>query len=103
LKIKPNEIYTFVLLSGQELVGTVESVDDKYYHLLSPLTLGRDQRGGMGFTMPSQSGEPLGESSLQMSAVAIIKPTRADVMEAYKQSVDPSAIITPGPKQIITG
>ena len=103
MEIKLNEIYTFVLMNGQEVVSKVEEIDDNYYHLESPLTLGRDNTGNMGFIMPSQSGEPIGPGSLQQSAVALIKPTREDVVEAYKTSIDPSEIITPGPKQIITG
>lgn len=102
MEIKEKEIYTFVLMNGQEVVSEVETVDDNYYHLESPLTLGRDPQGNMGFIMPSQSGEQLGEGALQKSAVALVKPTREDVVEAYKESVDPSEIVVPN-KQIITG
>ena len=90
-------------MNGQEVVSEVVEIDDNYYHLESPLTLGRDNTGNMGFIMPSQSGEPLGAGSLQKSAVALIKPTRDDVIEAYKTSIDPSEIIKPGQKKIITG
>ncbi len=45
MEIKVEEVYAFKMTSGQEIVATIESVDDEYYHLQSPLTLGQGQAG----------------------------------------------------------
>jgi len=100
-KIEIGIIYSFKLTSGQEIVGKLTEADDEFYYLEKPLTIGNGQHG-MTLMPVMMTGEALADSMVYKSSVAMVVPTRADVSEAYLESVDPSAIITPV-KQIITG
>ena len=102
MEIKVGEIYSFKLTSGQEVVGKVEQIDDDGYHLEEPLTIGQGQKGMefMQVMFTVDFGKP---GKLYHTGISMVMPTREDVKEAYDQSIHPSTIVKPGPKQIITG
>ena len=102
MEIKVGEIYSFKLTSGQEVVGKLETIDDDGYHLTAPLTIGQGNNGMefMQVMFTTAFGEP---AKLYHAGISMVLPTRDDVKEAYEGSINPSEIIKPGPKQIITG
>ena len=102
MEIEKDKVYTFKLTSGQEVIAKVADIDNDYYHVSAALTLGQGPNG-VGFMPAISSGEPIVDTPLLKMAVAMITPTREDIREAYVESVDPSGIIKPEPKQIITG
>ncbi len=101
MKVEKGNAYAIKLTSGQELVGNVIDIDDEYYYLEKPLTIGQGQKG-MEFLPIMFTGIHLSDSPLRKTAVALLSPVRPDVLEAYKDSIDPKQIVTPK-KQIITG
>jgi len=106
MEIKADEIYSFKLTCGQEVVAKVLEIAEEGYHLDAPLTIGQGQNG-MEFLPVMFTAEFGTKGLLHYIGVALALPCREDVKEAYIESVKPqeekSGIITPGPKQIITG
>jgi len=103
IKVKQNGIYAFKMTSGQEIVGKIEDLDDDYYYIVAPLTIGQGQKG-MEFLPAMFCAEFLADTAMVRTSVAMVSPAREDVVVAYKESVAPqSAIIGGKPKQIITG
>lgn len=101
MKIEKGNIYSFKLTSGQELVAKLVDFDNEYYHIEKPLTIGNGPKG-MEF-LPVMVTAPLMEdSALRATAIAMVSPPREDVLESYKDSVDPKKILTPH-KKIIHG
>ena len=102
MEIKIEEVYAFKMTSGQEIVAKITSWDDQYYYIAAPLTIGQGQ-AGMEF-LPAMFCAPLMEdTAMTKSSVAMISPAREDIIEAYEASVNPSDVIKPRAKQIITG
>ena len=102
MEIKTDKIYAFKMTSGQEIVAKITSIDDEYYHVASPLTIGQGQHG-MEFLPAMFCAMLMEDSAMLKTSVSLIAPTRDDVVEAYNASIDPSDILTPQKKQIITG
>jgi len=102
MEIKVEEIYAFKMTSGQEIVAKVASMDDEYYHLASPLTIGQGQQG-MEFLDALFCAERFEDVAMLKTSVSIVAPARKDIQEVYKESVNPTQILTPGKEQIITG
>lgn len=102
MEVKEDKIYAFKMTSGQEIVAKVESIDDEYYHLSSPLTIGQGPKG-MEFLPAMFCSNLMEDSAMLKTSVAIVSPARDDIVEVYNESVNPSKIVKPGPKQIITG
>jgi hypothetical protein len=100
MEIKVAEIYAFKMTSGQEIVAKVESIDDEYYHVATPLTIGQGQQG-MEFLQAMFCAKIMEDSAMLKTSVSMVAPVRDDVKEAYEASINPSEIITPGKKQII--
>jgi hypothetical protein len=102
MEIKIDGIYSFKLHSGQEIIGKIISIDEDGYQLDAPLTIGQGQNG-MEF-MPVMFTTALGDpAKMYFSGLAMTLPTREDVVEAYNESINPSSVLKPVTKQIITG
>jgi len=102
MEINEKEIYSFQLISGREIVARVSKIHADSYDLSAPLAIGQGPNG-LEFTPVMVTTDFAVDSKLVKSSISLISTTRPDVREAYETSVDPSEIITPGKKQIITG
>ena len=102
MEIKVDNIYAFKMTSGQEIVAKIASMDDEYYHLESPLTIGQGHQG-MEFLDAMFCAERFEDVAMLKTSVSIIAPARKDIQEVYKESVNPSKVLKPVTKQIITG
>jgi len=102
MEIKVGNIYAFKMTSGQEIVAKLSDMDDNYYHLAGPLTIAQGA-SGMEF-IPAMFCAAVGEDSLMLkTSVDFISNAREDIKEVYEESLNPSSVIKPGKKQIITG
>ena len=102
MEIKVGEVYSFKLTSGQEVIATVTEIADNGYYLDAPLTIGQGQQG-MEFMQVMFTTSFGGPAFLHATGISMVLPTREDVVEAYKESIDPSTVLKPVKKQIITG
>jgi len=99
MEITKNEIYTFKLNSGEELVANVEEVNDDHYMIYKPVSIAPGQQGMQ--MIPSAFTMDLDKNvRLNISAITMIFETNEDVVKSYKQAT--SNIVTPD-KQILKG
>jgi hypothetical protein len=93
------EVYTFKLTSGEELVGKVVSLTDSYVELSHPLSIAPNHQG-MGL-MPSMfTAEPERNVRLNTSAVTMYGETVDAVRLKYIEAT--TGIATPS-KKIVLG
>jgi len=102
MEIKIENIYAFKMTSGQEVVAKISSIDNDYYHLESPLTIGQGPNG-MEFLDAMFCAERFEDVAMLKLSVSIVAPARQDIQAVYEESVNPTQILKPGQKQIITG
>lgn len=97
--IEINEVYTFKLSSGEELVAKVLSVDDKCIELTSPLSVAPNPQG-MGL-MPSMfTSEQDKNVMLNTNAVTMYCITADQVRVKY---IEATTGITTASKKLILG
>lgn len=86
IKIEEGKIYSFKLISGEELVAKVKATEDTGYVIESPLGLGRGQQGPE--YMPIMlTAEDNAEMLLAFAAIAITTKTGGGAEKAYRESV----------------
>lgn len=99
MEITKNEIYTFKLNSGEELVANVEEVHDDHYIIYKPVSIAPGQNGVQ--MIPSAFTMNLDKNArLNISSITMVFNTNEDVVKSYKQAT--SNIVTPD-KQILKG
>lgn len=99
MKLDINEIYTFKLLTGEELVAKVLEITDTSITLKQPISTVLSPQGLQ--MVPSLfSSNPDREVLLNISSWAMVSEPREDVKNSYIQATTGIAPVT---KQIITG
>ncbi len=99
MNLNLEEVYTFKLTSGEELVGKVVSVNDSYVELSHPLSIAPNHQG-MGL-MPSMfTAEPDKNVRLNTNAVTMHGETVDAVRLKYIEAT--TGIATPS-KKIVLG
>lgn len=99
-KIETNKVYTFKLMSGEELVTKVlEISDDGILTIDEPISFAMAQQG-LQPVPATFTGDSKQQSRLNLSACALVSEVRDDVADVYRQIT--TGIETPN-KQIITG
>jgi hypothetical protein len=99
MKLDINEIYTFKLLTGEELVAKVLEINDATITLKQPISTVLSPQGLQ--MVPSLfSSNPDREVLLNISSWAMVSEPREDVRNSYIQATTGIAPVT---KQIITG
>jgi hypothetical protein len=99
MKLDINEIYTFKLLTGEELVAKVLEINDTTITLKQPISTVLSPQGLQ--MVPSLfSSNPDREVLLNISSWAMVSEPREDVRNSYIQATTGIAPVT---KQIITG
>jgi hypothetical protein len=100
MNLKLNEVYTFKLNSGEELIAKVIKVDGNDLVIKEPVSVAPGPQG-MGL-MPSMfTADPDAETRLNTSAVSIYALTDDSVKAKYIQAT--SGLIVPETKKIIMG
>jgi len=99
MNIAQNEIHTFKLITGEELVAKIVKIDDGVIVVKQPVTTGITPQGLQ--MMPSLLTANMDKEVLLYAAsIAMICDTREDVRNSYIQATTGIAPVT---KQIITG
>lgn len=99
MEIKKNEIYTFKLNSGEELVTKVEDIYTDHYLISHPVSIAPGQNGVQ--MIPSAFTIDLEKTArLNISSITMVFETNADVVKSYRTAT--TGIVTPE-KKILTG
>jgi len=100
MDIKENQVYTFKLNSGEEMVTKVVEVTDTHYLIEKPVSIAPGQKGMQmipsAFTMELE--KPV---RLNISAVTMVFETNPEVQASYKTAT--SGIVQPPEKKILQG
>lgn len=84
MNIQSNEIYTFKLLSGEEVIAKVVNSADNYVIITKPLSIAFTQQGVQ--MMPTLfTGDPDREITVNKSAIVMSVKPREDVVNHYIQ------------------
>jgi hypothetical protein len=93
-----NEVYTFKLNSGEELISKVVKIEDNLVFLHEPVSVAPGPQG-VGLIPSLFTADPKGETRLNINAIAIVAPTDEGVRAKYIQAT--SGIIVPDKKLIL--
>jgi len=100
MDINTDQIYTFKLNSGEEMVTKVMEVTDTHYLVDQPVSIAPGQQGMQmipsAFTMELK--KPV---KLNISAVTMVFETNEEVINSYKTAT--TGVVRPPEKKILTG
>lgn len=95
-----DQIYTFKLTNGEELVAKIQQKFDTHYEIQHPISMILGPQGLQ--MMPSLfSANPDKNVLLNISNIALACEAREDVRSKYIEAT--TGLVTPPSKQIITG
>ena len=100
MDINTDQVYTFKLNSGEEMVTKVVGVTDTHYLIDQPVSIAPGQQGMQmipsAFTMELK--KPV---RLNISAVTMVFETNEEVINSYKTAT--TGVVRPPEKKILTG
>lgn len=98
--LQPNEIYTFKLISGEEITAKVYNKTSDSLEVAQPISMVLGPQGLQ--MMPCLfSSNPDKNVHINTASIALVGETREDVRAKYLEAT--TGIVTPPAKQIITG
>ena len=85
MKVELDQVYTFKIANGDELVAKITAVDDTTYTVTRPLTVvpGRE---GIQMIFSLFTANPDKNVSINKTAVALIAPARDEVQDSYTEA-----------------
>lgn len=86
MKIDVNGKYTFKLVTGEEIVAQVVSVEDDHYMVSKPCTIMPNQQGQMQMIPSAFTMELDKDVQINTSAVAMIFEPNESVKSAYTKA-----------------
>lgn len=89
--IKPGEVVSCRLTTGEELVGTLKTETDKEIELAKPLIVGRSETG-FGLMPYMMTVSPDSAVKINMSHIMTVAKTNEEISKGYQQQT--SDIIT---------
>lgn len=99
MSIKVNEVYTFKLTSGEEVVGKVTAIEDHMISLHDPVSVAPGPQG-MGLMQSMFTADPKDPARLNINNVTIYALTDASVKTKYIEAT--TGLVVPD-KKIIMG
>lgn len=97
-----NEIYTFKLVTGEELVAKItDGMRDNYYEVSKPCTVMADPSGKVRMVPSALTMELDKNVTINKSAVAMIFDANESVKQSYEQAT--SGIIQPKKPSLLKG
>lgn len=99
MKLLPNEVYTFKLTSGEEVVAKFIKQGDSVFTVTNPLSVAMSQEG-MQLIASVFTAKPDRHIELQRTSVSMIAETRQELEASY---IEATTGVRPVTKQIITG
>jgi hypothetical protein len=82
MEIKDNEVYTFKLVSGEEIVTKVLGSDTDYIYITEPLAVGPGQQGPV-LMQGLFTSVPGAKVSLNIKHIAMIADTEDGIRQRY--------------------
>lgn len=98
MKIELNEVYTFKLNSGEELIAKVTKIDTNVYTLEEPVSVAPGPQG-MGLVPSMFTAEPSGEIMLNTNSITMYAKTEDSVKMKYIQAT--TGITVPSKKLVL--
>lgn len=83
MQITKDEIYTFKLNSGEELVAKILGVNDGYYTISEPVSIGPSPGGGLGLVPSMFTYNNRGNVRLNTNSLALVAETDENVKTKY--------------------
>jgi len=99
MNIKENEVYTFKLSSGEEVIGKVVGFDSDYVYMVEPLSVSPGPQG-MGLMQTIFTSEEGAKVTLNIKNVTMITDTADAIKQKYIQTT--TGIAVPS-KKIVMG
>lgn len=99
MKIEINEVYTFKVSSGEEIVAKVAGQDEQYIDLSEPLSVAPGPQG-MGLMQTVFTSEPGSVVRLNISAITMYSATEENIKMKYIETT--TGIKVPS-KKIVLG
>lgn len=97
-----NEIYTFKLVTGEEVVAKItDGMRDNYYEVSKPCTVMADPSGKVRMVPSALTMELDKNVTINKSAVAMIFDANESVKQSYEQAT--SGIIQPKKPSLLKG
>ena len=98
MNYKTNEVYTFKLNSGEELIAKVLSVEANHIKISEPVSVAPGPQG-VGLIPSMFTADPKGETKLNTNSIAIISQTEDGVKTKYIQAT--TGIAVPSKKLVL--
>jgi len=98
MNIKENEVYSFKLNSGEELIAKVIKVADSFLTLEEPVSVAPGPQG-VGLIPSMFTADPKGETKLNTNSIAIVSQTEDGVKTKYIQAT--TGIAVPSKKLVL--
>lgn len=98
MQVKENEVYTFKLNSGEELIAKVVSFDEKYLLISEPVSVAPGPQG-MGLVPSMFTADHKGDVRLNTNSIAIYGLTDENVKSKYIEAT--TGISVPSKKLIL--
>lgn len=99
MKVEKDEVYTFKLTSGEEVIAKVSEVDDRYISLKEPLSVAPGPQG-MGLIQSVFTSEPDSPVKLNINAITMFAQTEEKIKSKYIETT--TGISVPS-KKILVG
>lgn len=99
MKLEKDEVYTFKLTSGEELIAKVTAFDDKYIDINEPLSVAPGPQG-MGLIQSVFTSEPGISVRLNINSITLFAQTEDKIKLKYIETT--TGISVPS-KKILVG
>jgi hypothetical protein len=99
MKVELDQVYTFKIANGDEIIAKITAEDDTTYTVSKPLTIVPSQQG-INMMNSLFTADPDKTVSINKQQVSIIAPSREEVCDSYLEA---TTGIKPVRKSIIMG
>jgi hypothetical protein len=99
MNLKIDEIYTFKLNSGEELIAKVIGVDDTFLTITEPVSIGPSPNGGLGLVPSLFTYNNRENVRLNTSSLALVAETDDNVKTKYIEAT--TGLQVPGKKVLL--
>jgi hypothetical protein len=99
MEINKDEIYTFKLNSGEELVAKVVDVAETYLILSEPVSIGPSPQGGLGLVPSMFTYNTRSNVRLNTNSLALVAETDENVKTKYIEAT--TGLQVPGKKVLL--
>ncbi len=86
MKLNKKEIYTFKLVTGEEVVAQTVEIDDDHYMISKPCTVLPNEKGQMQMVPSAYTMELDKDVRINTTAIAMILESNESVKAAYKKA-----------------